>query len=83
MHNPAAMVAMLREARARKYRAVFLVKPSQINRSDILELVKNRDKVLLVQQDDASLLGSAYGWQQAEGGVEIWTTLHGVLERLG
>ena len=74
---------MLNEARGRRYRAVYLVKQSHMYRQDVRDRIQLHDRVLVVEQENTELLTAAYGWVQAEGGVEIWTTLHGDLERIG
>lgn len=77
------MQAMLTEARSRRYRAVYLLKQSHMHRQDVRDHLQTRDRILVVEQETSELLGAAFGWVQAEGGVEVWTTLHGDLERIG
>lgn len=79
------MLAMLREAKARGYAAVFLVRPRDLLGKAVAEaMARQRGKSLVVEQPDASLLPAALEWLQTEGGLAVFATHYsGGPERLG
>ncbi|MGA0983305.1 hypothetical protein [Vulcanococcus sp.] len=73
----------LNGAKSRGFLGVFLVRRKDLLDLGIRQQISPAIKGLVVQMEDASLLPVALDWLREVGGVEIWASHYGAMEKLG
>lgn len=80
--NPYAMKAFLSDTYERGYLSVYFVRPRDLMDATVKERLSKERRTRLARLDNAALLPIAYQWLRESGGLNIWSTLYGPLERL-
>lgn len=77
------MHAFLTETRMRGYFSVYFVKPCDLDRPEVKNALSKEERCRIVKLSGPELLPAAYAWMQSTGGLKLYTTLYGSLEKIG
>lgn len=72
----------LEQAARAGHLSAYLLRPVDLKRPEVSQALRVAQRPLVIPLTDAGLLPDALTWLRSRGGLEVWTTLYGSLERL-
>ena len=76
------MLEFLTDTHAKGYLRVYFVRGKDLLSPAVRKALSTESRCRIAQLDDPVLLQAVSGWLMTHGGLTIYTTLHGELERL-
>lgn len=76
------MHQFLTDTRARSYLRVYFLRGKDLMMTEVKDALKNESRCRIAELHEPELLRAAVSWLHAHGGLTIYTTLHGKLEKL-
>ena len=76
------MRIFLLDTKARGYRSVYFVRAADLMLPEVKKALQGETRCRLVELKDAALLSAVVDWLRSDGGLSIWATHYGTLERI-